>query len=77
MSPRLHEYCRHVEAEVVSNSKNKIHQTWGPPFSRALYKLNHVNLRKELDENNDIYLVFVFDDHRESERKCSAKARKI
>ena len=35
MSPRLHEYGRHVEAEVVSNSKNKIHQTWGPPFRRV------------------------------------------
>ena len=35
--PRLRECCRQVEAEVVSNSKNKIHQTWGPPFRRALY----------------------------------------
>ena len=25
------------QAEVVSNSSNKIHQTWEPPFSRALY----------------------------------------
>ena len=25
------------KAEVVSNSSNKIHQTWGLPFSRALY----------------------------------------
>ena len=31
------ECCRQVEAEVVSKSRNKIHQTWGPPFSRALY----------------------------------------
>ena len=29
-----------IKAEVVSNSRNKIHQTWGPPFSRALYSLN-------------------------------------
>ena len=33
----MHECCRQVEAEVVSNSRNKIHQTWGPPFSQALY----------------------------------------
>ena len=26
-----------AQAEVVSKSSNKIHQTWGPPFSRALY----------------------------------------
>ena len=37
--PRLRECCRQSQAEVVSNSRNKIHQTWGPgpPFSRALY----------------------------------------
>ena len=34
--PRLRECCRHSQAEVVSKSSNKIHQTWGPPFSRAL-----------------------------------------
>ena len=33
----LQEFCGQVEAEVVSNSRNKIHQTGGPPFSRALY----------------------------------------
>ena len=31
--PRLRECCRQVEAEVVSNSRNRIHQTWGLPFS--------------------------------------------
>ena len=25
-----------AKVEVVSKSKNKIHQTWGPPLSRAL-----------------------------------------
>ena len=35
--PRLREFLREVEAEVVSKSRNKIHQTWIPPFSRALY----------------------------------------
>ena len=35
--PRLRECCRQVEAEVVSNSSNKIHQTWEGPYSRALY----------------------------------------
>ena len=24
------------QADVVSSSRNKIHQTWGPPFSREL-----------------------------------------
>ena len=28
--PRLQECCRQVEAEVVSNCRNKIHQTWIP-----------------------------------------------
>ena len=37
MVPRLRECCRQGQAEVVSDSRNKIHQTWGPPFSRALY----------------------------------------
>ena len=35
--PRLRECCRQVEAEVVSKSRNKIHQTQGPPISGALY----------------------------------------
>ena len=30
---RLRECYRHVEAEVVSKSRNKIHTTWGPLFS--------------------------------------------
>ena len=29
MRPRLRECCRQGQAEVVSNSINKIHQTWG------------------------------------------------
>ena len=37
MVPRLRECCRQTEAEVVSMSMNKIHQTWGPPFNLALY----------------------------------------
>ena len=36
MVPRLCE-CRQSQAKVVSNSRNKIHQTWGLPFTRALY----------------------------------------
>ena len=34
--PRLRECCKLSQAEVVSKSRNKIHQTWGPLFSRAL-----------------------------------------
>ena len=33
MVPRLRELFRQVEAEVVSNSRNKILQTWGPFLS--------------------------------------------
>ena len=29
--------CVSAEAEVVSKSRNKVHQTWGPPYRRALY----------------------------------------
>ena len=29
--------ARKGQEEVVSKSRNKIHQTWDPPFSRALY----------------------------------------
>ena len=28
--PRLREFLRQVETELVSNSRNEIHQTWGP-----------------------------------------------
>ena len=38
---RLRECCRQGRAEVVSNRSNKIHQTWGPPFSRSLYIPHH------------------------------------
>ena len=34
---RLREFCRQVQAEVVSYSRNKIHQTLPKPFSLALY----------------------------------------
>ena len=34
----MREWCRQVQAEVVSkNNINKVHQTWRPSFSRALY----------------------------------------
>ena len=32
---RLRECCRHAQAEVASNSRNKIYQTWPKPFRRA------------------------------------------
>ena len=37
--PRLRECCRQTQAEVVSKSSNKNHQTWELPFSPALYFL--------------------------------------
>ena len=33
----MRECCRQVEAVSVSKSKNKIHETWGPPISGTLY----------------------------------------
>ena len=39
--PRLRECYRQLGAEVVSNSSNKLNQTWGPPFRRALYVRAH------------------------------------
>ena len=37
MGTRLRECCRQGQAEVVSKSSNKSHQTWGAHLSRALY----------------------------------------
>ena len=37
VGPRLREYFRQVGPEVIGNSRNRVHQTWGPPFSRALF----------------------------------------
>ena len=34
--PRLQECCRQVEAEGVSNSRNRILKTWARPYSEAL-----------------------------------------
>ena len=35
--PRLCKCFRQSQAEVISKSSNKSHQTWGPPFRLALY----------------------------------------
>ena len=34
--PRFRECGMHVEAEEVSNSRNKIHQTWEQPYRDSL-----------------------------------------
>ena len=47
VDPRLRECCRQSQAEVVSKSSNKIHQTRGPPFSRALYRCNRPSLTSD------------------------------
>ena len=39
VDPRLRDCCRQGQSEVVSNNRNKVHQTWGPPYSRALYRI--------------------------------------
>ena len=51
MGPRLRECCRQVEAELVSKSRNKIHQTWGPPIIGALY------LRTTSSSSRDVIFV--------------------
>ena len=33
----MRECARQPQAEVLSKSRSNIHQSWGPPFSRALY----------------------------------------
>ena len=33
----MREICQQVEAEVLSKSRNKIHQACGPPYTGALY----------------------------------------
>ena len=47
--PRLHECCGLGQAEVVSKSSNKIHQTWRLPFSEALYVARTISPLYELD----------------------------
>ena len=37
MIPRLHEYFNQIKTEVVSNSRNKINQVWGPLSNPPLY----------------------------------------
>ena len=54
---RLRECFRQRQAEVVSNTRNKIHQTWGPPFSRALYTF-YTELEKVLVNGWEEYAQF-------------------
>ena len=44
VGPRLRDCYRPGQVEEVSKSRDKLHQTWGPPFSQAL----HFKLDKEL-----------------------------
>ena len=37
--PRLREFCRKNQAELVRKSRNKVHKTWGFPLKRALILL--------------------------------------
>ena len=37
VGPRLREFFRQLEAEVMSNSRHKLHQTLGPLFGPPLY----------------------------------------
>ena len=38
--PQLRECCRQAQAEEVSNSRNKIQQTWERPYRDSLYLFN-------------------------------------
>ena len=40
----MREYCMQSRGECVSKSSNKVHQTWGPPFSRNLYNVQQLPL---------------------------------
>ena len=46
--PRLQECCRHVEAAEVSNSRNKVHQTWERPYRDSLYVYLVINTNLDL-----------------------------
>ena len=41
--PRLRECCRQSQAELVSKSSIKIHQTWGPPFLPSFVLISFQN----------------------------------
>ena len=47
---RFRECFRQVQAEVVSKSSNKFHQTWGPPFSPVLYFGNPDPMQSKVQE---------------------------
>ena len=36
--PRLQECCKQLQAEYISNNRNKIHQTWERPYRDSLYE---------------------------------------
>ena len=42
----MREYCRQGQAEVVSNSSNKIHQTLGPLLAKRCKSLSWMNTPK-------------------------------
>ena len=45
----MRELYKQVEAEVESNGRNKIHQTWGPLFCPPLYS-------EQYNEQTGLYL---------------------
>ena len=54
--PRLRECCRQVEAEEVSKSRNKIHQTWGPKFCRR-WALSCVNSHSTARGSQEAWII--------------------
>ena len=59
LGPRLRECCGQVEAEKVSNSRNKIHQTWERSYRDSLYTYLGYKLGPKLREFR-LNLTFKF-----------------
>ena len=58
--PRLREYFSQVETEVVSNSRNKIHQTWVRPFRGSLYnKILEIFVMSAVCLFSAVFLLFA------------------
>ena len=62
---------------MVSISSNKIHQTWGPPFSRALYRCNFVNWNSSSRVNSTPCAARTWEDPLLPSSLCSSTSQFI
>ena len=53
----LRECCRQVEAEVISNQRDKLHQTTYKEIFSALYVLQAIELDKEIISRRLVYTI--------------------